>query len=455
MSLQRVLWLVLLLGVCPAPGAAAQEQAPPEEERADDGPRDRPFEGLFGWDPRRDPDRRVDLSASLFGGFDENVLARQRVGIPGTPQADAESIVYGANATLSYLRRWEHASMNAFASTAASGFPDVDSDVRAAYNGGLGFTAPLSRRATFSASGTVALVPFYQLGALFPTLPPVVSVDVPVTTPGFEYSLVPAEALRVSGQVNFSRELSRYGSLAVSYRRSSATYRDSANDGFDTVEQRGGATYSHQVGRYVGVRAGYYYRTGRYGLLQGGRPYRSHDIDVGADYSRNFSFWERTRFSFSTGSSVIVSDRLAGVPRDRTHFFVTGNASLVREFLRSWSARLNYQRGVNYMDGFTAPLLSDSVSAGLGGQLARRVRTDLRVAMSRGTVGLDADRSGYETWTAQATMHVAASRNASAYLQYVFYQYDFGQGVALPPGLARDLNRNSVRAGVSIWLPVL
>lgn len=447
---------MLVIGALLAPGAPvqAQEQA---GGGADDRPRDRPFQGLFGGDPRRDPEKSLDLLGSLFGGVDTNILANQRVGRTADPGAAAESIVYGANATLSFLRRWERASLNVFASSAVSGYPDVDSDVRAAHTGGLGFTAPLSRRSTFTANGTVALVPFYQLGDLFPSLPSVVAVDVPVATPGFEYSLVKAEALRAEGQAGFTRQVSRHGSLTLEYFRNSTNYFDSENGRFDTVDQRGGGKYTHQVSRYIGIRAGYYYRTGQYGFLQDAEPYRSHDIDVGADYSRAFSFWRRTRFSFSTGSSVVHTAPVGGIaPNEGTRFILTGNASLIREFLRSWSTRVVYRRGVHYLDGFTAPLLSDSVTAAVSGLLARRLQADLSGAVSRGDVGLlSDDRSAYMTWTGRAGLQLAVSRNAAAYVNYVFYHHDFGAGVALPPGVARDLDRNSVRAGVSIWLPVL
>ena len=47
------------------------------------------------------------------------------------------------------------------------------------------------------------------------------------------------------------------------------------------------------------------------------------------------------------------------------------------------------------------------------------------------------------------------NRNWAAYVEYLFYFYEFGEGSSLlPPGVPSGLTRNGVRAGLTLWIPV-
>jgi hypothetical protein len=441
----------------------------------------RPFQGLFGGADRSGSrDQSLDFTASLFGGYDGNVASEQGgllgVGLgplgplPGpsplgiTPNGASElaglsSGLYGVSTSLSYERRWRHSSLNAYGSGSVSEYPAISDSSRDAYSGGIGFTTPIGRRNTLHLSQSMTRVPYYSLSRLFPTLPPLGALDVDVTTPSFDFGLVPASAFRLFTNASVSRDLSRRSTLSLFYTRHGTIFDSSVTAYHDTSDSRAGMEYRRELTRNTSLRLGYAYRMGRYGLLQGDRPYSSHEVDAGVDYRRDFTFWRRTNFSFTTGSSILADqpvDSFGTRATGSARLFLTGSATLVREFRRSWSARAQYTRGLNYLDGFNAPLLSDAVTFGIGGLFARRVQAGLGGSYSTGRVGLRTqDQDRYSTWTGHSSLDIALSRHLACYVSYFYYHYDIQSAVVRPAGVPPQYDRQGFRAGLSVWMPLM
>ena len=119
---------------------------------------------------------------------------------------------------------------------------------------------------------------------------------------------------------------------------------------------------------------------------------------------------------------------------------------------RTWTARVDYNREVTIQDGFTQPSLLDQASAGIGGLLGRRTDVTSGVYWTSGAIGLD--ERNYQSWLASAQIRTGLTRSLAVYAYYYFYLYDFGAGVDLPQGLARNVDRQGVRVGFSTWLPL-
>jgi opacity protein-like surface antigen len=66
-----------------------------------------------------------------------------------------------------------------------------------------------------------------------------------------------------------------------------------------------------------------------------------------------------------------------------------------------------------------------------------------------------ATNTGYDTYLGTAGVTVALSRNISLGTSYSYYRYRFGTGATLPVGLARDVDRQSIQAYVSLWAPLI
>jgi uncharacterized protein involved in copper resistance len=67
--------------------------------------------------------------------------------------------------------------------------------------------------------------------------------------------------------------------------------------------------------------------------------------------------------------------------------------------------------------------------------------------------------SQFTSYTGDARLRYALTRNWAPYVEYLFYYYNFNQSAftqnaVTPAGLPPSLTRNGVRFGVTLWLPM-
>jgi hypothetical protein len=165
-------------------------------------------------------------------------------------------------------------------------------------------------------------------------------------------------------------------------------------------------------------------------------------------------------FGFSVGTSLYSTVTPNGTtPGDSfslsNHVLVTGSANLNRQIGRSWSGTVSYSRGLQYVQGFSGPFFSDSVSAGLSGYVNARGRLSLSAAYSSGQVHPVGTSQGYGTYSGQAGYQLAVGRYLAVSADYSYYHYLFDQAATLPVGMNQGVNRQSIRVGLNIWLPLL
>ncbi len=215
---------------------------------------------------------------------------------------------------------------------------------------------------------------------------------------------------------------------------------------FDTQGAR--ARLSVNVTTNVGFHAGYGYRVGRLDSAPGAEQARSRDLDLGLDFRRQLSISRRTRLGFTSGSAI-VSDAAR-----TTRYRLTGAATLNRDFGRTWTTAVVYRRGVQFIERFSEPFLSDAVTVGVSGYFSRRVDLAASVGYSIGDVGL-ADARGFDTYTGSVRLSVALTRHVAIDVEHLVHYYEFEDGVPLADGVARAFDRQSVRAGLRWWIPLL
>jgi hypothetical protein len=473
-------WLIASIVVASAVVRAQSSVTPP-----------RPYRGLFGGDGESSAKKQsFDLTVEGYGGYESNVALAQSTLFGGppievvappptesTPAPTAGSSMFGASATVEYSQRWQRASFNTYGSLTSSRYSSIGNASRTGYSGGVGFDVPLSRRMSLVASTAVTWTPYYEIGSLFPPLPPLGDLDVQVTSPSFELGLVPATALRSLSDVRVSRDFSRRSRLDAFYTRTATQFQDTSFTTFDTSDTRAGIEFNRTLSRYMTLRLGYDYRIGRLGDLPQ-QQYHTHEINAGVDYHRAFNLWHRTTFSFTTGSTVFANqplqvlrppigvvttpglstDSLLGPDNSNAtdiRVILTGTGSLVWEFFRSWAARVQAIRGVNYLEGFGAPALTNSVSAGVGGMVTRRVQVGAGASYATGSIGTTKlSNNGYGSWNSFASADYAMTRHLALYGRYFYYDYGFQQGVVLPPGISNNFRRNGARFGVKAWVPL-
>jgi hypothetical protein len=225
--------------------------------------------------------------------------------------------------------------------------------------------------------------------------------------------------------------------------------------GRDFRTATGGGRFRYQIGRGAFLKAGYYYADAHYSDRAS---YGRHVLDLGVDYSHDLSLFRRTTFSFSSGTSIITypaADVTSTLGRGaRNRFRVAGTAELRHEMGRTWTASLTYQRGVQFLESWPEPILSDSAGAQIGGSISRRLQFSANLRGSTGRVALGADDNGFNMYHGGATLTYALNRHLNVGALYSTYHHRFDQLVTLPPGFGPWYDRHRVIGQVSVWTPL-
>jgi hypothetical protein len=133
---------------------------------------------------------------------------------------------------------------------------------------------------------------------------------------------------------------------------------------------------------------------------------------------------------------------------------LTGNAALKHEIGRSWNAWVGYSRRVLMNETWPDPVVADSLSAGVGGLISRRMQFMSVARGALGKQGLERDAPGFDTAQASATLSYALTRFMNLGLIYSYYQQRFDERAVLSAGVPASAERHSVRATVSLWAPL-
>jgi hypothetical protein len=113
---------------------------------------------------------------------------------------------------------------------------------------------------------------------------------------------------------------------------------------------------------------------------------------------------------------------------------------------------------MSFVQTLSQPLFGDSASAALQAILHRKVFLSISGGYMSGRLGYsreETNSSTLHTGTAAATLAYALTTYLRADLNYSYFVYDFSNNALLPAGLKPSFDRNSVRAGLSLVLPVI
>ena len=454
----------------------AQEQAPPTESAPEVR---RPFRGLFDvFGGPRSPNSPHSLvvSASLFAAYDDNVLeglTSRRVRRPWLQQSGGyQGATAGANygfgkkfgradfqgGTGAHLRYYHHGET---------------SRTLPSWRGDVSMGMPLSRSLTFGARQSFALASNYNRSLASLAL----DGDEFAEAEGHDIALPEEPDLDLFGvsvfrsttSLRLSQRFGRNTSLSGGYHLRSLSLLDEETEEDPPAPDSGAAgigrlrgyrsqagsvrlQHSRHLTRNAELQLGYGIR-----ISDGrtGEPRVMHDIIAGVNYSRALSISRRTSISFGTGSSISVQEQVNLPESDpRTRARLVGRATLAHEIGRSWTAQLSYVRGYRAHDGFGDLYFTDGASASIGGLFNRRwsFSASSRFAVSeiegRG-------RGGHRGTSVTAQSTYALNRFAGLFVSYVYYHYRYDDDLQLDPRLARQLDRNGVRVGLTTSFPLI
>jgi len=215
----------------------------------------------------------------------------------------------------------------------------------------------------------------------------------------------------------------------------------------DSRTQTAAAGLAYQIAKGVRFRIGYGHTSARYGSNDPVN-YGGLVMDGGLVFDRALSLTRRASLSFATGLTGARDE--AGT----THYFATGYANLSYELGRSWTAVLNYRRGVDFNQSLGQPIVMDMLSAGTSGDLSRRFQAGTGVAASWGAIGISAGQGGYDAYSANAWLRMGLTRELGISVNYVYLHYFVDDSRSLPFGMQPSSDRQSIRATLDLWLPL-
>ena len=436
----------MLIGAAPAFAQAGAQWRP-----------ERPNPGIYASGTEQAA-QVLTVNGSVGSGYDTSAQIASTVPgavYLGNPLASEGSRYNQFGGDLSYSATLDKWSLGGSLSSSARQYPtlDVPMTMGSAASGGASVT--LGKNTTIHGNvGTTFsrmrnFSPFASVGE-----PALGQIDAPNLD--FGYGNTTYHTLTFDG--GFTQQLSARSSLQATYSRLTNSFQSD----FQNIKQQTGAfRYTHSLNRYLNLRLGYGYTDARYGIT--GRQYKTHNLDVGVDYSRALSLTRRTKLSFSTGATAVQSGTPAvqtGTTGEQqgsqTRFDVIGSATLTREIGRTWNASLVYQRSVGYAQFILEPIFSDSISASYGGLINRRLSFHSGAGTSRGGVGFSsAAGNGFDAINAFAGLSQALTRHLALDVNYSLYHYNFEPYAALVSGLVPRMNRHSVNVTLSAWAPLV
>jgi hypothetical protein len=313
----------------------------------------------------------------------------------------------------------------------------------------------LNQRVEYSAS---------NLYRLFPSMGGTAEPVEPIATSPTGYATTTPPSVGYETSAGFEQPLSQRGSLQLR-----GSLRNTAFPSGEQQDMRShtlGGGYHLGLTRYATLALDYTYREARYagaeaggGATAGDRNRVVHDLNLGLDYTRPLSRSRRTFVSASAGSTIVERGAAADTATagfERSRYEVTGRASLRHLLGRTWEARLDYRRGLEFVEAFSEPFTSHGLTGTVAGLATRRLDIAATAGAARGFVGapslLDNEVTSY---MGSATARLALSRFAGIYGSYVYYHYDMGQGVTRPAGAAPRVSQQAVHVGMALWAPLM
>jgi hypothetical protein len=412
-----------LLASMPAPAQTVQQ--PPRPER--------PYRGIFAGG-MNDSGQSLTGQATLSGGYDDNVLA-QATNRANSSIRDSQEGSFGQfTGGLNYALTGDRGSVNAMAGTSQRYYPSLQNDYFKTYQASLGGMVRVTTKPEITLNQSVAYRPYTFLDVLPSAIePPPGAAE--ITEPDF----VPVSNHFVSynGGADLRQPITQRVTFNLGWN-----YQTTDRLSHQFLRQTGNANVSVGMTRDLSLRLGYRYTRADYG----DRITEVHRPDVGLDFARALSLTRRTSLTFGVGTEATVY-------QDRTRFHAVGNVNVLHEIGRSWTAGGTYQRGTYFVATLSEPITGDSGSVQLNGLITRRLNFSATAGASTGQMGFGSGHD-FDSYRGSLSLSTALNRFMNVGVDYAYYKYVFDSAVVLEPGLASDINRQSIRAHISFWAPI-
>jgi hypothetical protein len=404
------------------------------------------------------PDRvsqRLSITLDFLGGYDDN-LTPESEGSISAFLSPTPGYVGSSNATLSYwigqrrrsLEISSQAFMNSYLNVGRE--PSYGADLKA--RGFLSF----GNRTILDVFHGVRSDPFVMLGA-FDRL----TVEPNRFSPDANSASALAEnrSLINTTTASVRQQWTRTKATRLEYRFDHHAYERSV--GLDNRSHAASLSYEQSVSRTMGLQASYRYSDidsiDPGALLQ---PIVDQTADIGVRYERAIT--RSRRISFTAGGGTTFFET---VDRTTNQAIVnrtpSARAGVNLQVGKGWQAGADYRRSVSGLNGLLGEaFVADSATVQIGGMLGETIDATVGLAYSTG-VGTQSDlsRSSFDTYATSAQLRFLASRFLIGTLGYTHNRYSLNEQLASTTisrsGLPPKLERNTVRIGVTVFLPII
>ena len=420
----------------------------------------RPYRGLFGGGPAIDPNRsrsELTLTSSVLLGHDTWLSPGGSGGGIDPTRERQSGRTFSGEAALRYYHGRVRRSITVDARTLTLGYSGVGVDPtisgHVAINGETNLGTVMQLRATQS----FAYEPTLVLGGTASTLGDagtalVPGADVPQITSVTSGYLEQRSWSSNSGASLERRWTPRHATqFNAGYQRS--TYLDEL--GYDTRSTRADVSHSWQFARTSTLRGLYSYTDMNSDSPAGlTTPMTHRRIDGSFGYSRRLS--PTRHLSFGVGGGATHVTTINASDRSSLDYWTpSGSGSFAIDLGRSWSVSSNYTRAVSVLQGVSlTSFATDSANVAVNGLISSRLETSMSATYSNGQAGGTNTRGRFENYTGSLQFRYAISRCCATAFNYDYFVYNFANVADLSSGFLSNFDRQAVRVGFTLWLPL-
>ena len=421
---------------------------------------DRPFKGaLFGGNRPVNSAQSLDMSLSLLEAYDDDVFADVGSTVSSPTSRGVGGYFTALQSGFEYKHSGQRLSVGASGASVFRYYPELRKVRSVAHTMGAGFSTRLARRTTLLLNQTVAYSPSYLFG-LFPGIAPVEPGDAMTSAPDFAANNANnannIESYRYGTTATLTQGFSPRMTLAITGDSQYTNYLHETAVQTDVQSSGIGGEVSYRRSKNTAVRIGYRYRDGNLGNAAVAGSTNEHALNVGATYSRLVSASRRVFLAFNVGPSAInVLENDDGTPALARLYRAAGDAMMGYQFGRAWQARGTYRRGLELVAGLTRPVFTDAFTAMVDGLLTSRLDLQMSAGYSSGQSAVARTAPRFDTYTGDVRLRYALAQSSAVHIEYLYYFYDFSGYMQPRPGTPSRLERNGVRAGLTLQVPAL
>jgi hypothetical protein len=151
-----------------------------------------------------------------------------------------------------------------------------------------------------------------------------------------------------------------------------------------------------------------------------------------------------------------VRSTLGVVSRTQFDYWApSGEASVGLDLGRTWNVSADYRRVVTVLPELTTEsFLTDAMIVSTRGLIGSRLELLLSARRDWSDANATGSQAALNNTSAGLEAQIALTRMLAATVTYALFDYDFDDVVDLPGGFQPRSRRNSVRVGLSLWLPL-